>query len=148
MSATTEAIGNIVKHEFEHNGKVYQVSLITQEIKAKYEKAFFRRNRDCLLDMKEILTPEEYQTQVTKLQDDYMTGKFAFESEQGLDFMKQQAGASLIVQLLFNCTEEEVIKLLLERQEDVTNLITLIAKESFPKPPVKEDSKKKIKLKS
>ena len=130
MSVLTEALGGT--HEFIHKGKVYRVSLITQAIKAAYEDRLFAKAKEAALAMRQLMPREDYQAHLRQLNDDYIKGEYAFESARGLEVMQKVPGTVMLCSLLFGIDEMEVLKLVQERQEEVTSLLQLIIKESFP----------------
>ncbi len=119
-------------HEFDHKGKTYTVSLITQNVKLAFEKGLFARAKRAALELRDLLSPEDYLAHVKALNDDYISGQYAFESERGLAAVSTISGMVLLTSLLFGCPEDEVVPILTERKDEVIGLIQMIFKESFP----------------
>ena len=132
MSVLCEALAT--PHEFIHKGKTYKVSLITQEIKAAFERRLFAKAKEAARELKSLMTSEEYQAHLRKLNDEYITGDYAFVSERGLAHIKTVPGMVMLCSLLFDCEEMELIRLVNERQDDVMALIQLVIKGPFPTP--------------
>ena len=130
MSTINECLGT--PHEFTHKGKTYQVSLITQNIKAAFEKRLFARAKEAALTMRDLMTTEDYRQHLKFLNDDYIAGQYAFESDRGIKAVQTINGMVSLCSLLFNVDEQEMLKIIVERKEEVTSLVNLIFKESFP----------------
>ncbi len=132
MSALTECVGTSVPHEFVHRNKTYSVQLITQAVKAGYEKKFFARAKEAAAAMRELMDKADYSKHLKELNDDYISGAYAFESPKGLAALQTVSGMLILCSLLFGCDETELLQLVNERREEVTSLIELLIRESFP----------------
>lgn len=129
MSELTAAVGG--GFEFKQKDKTYHVSLITQKIKAAFEKAQFNRARDAALALKDLMTRDEYLDHLKALNDDFISGAYGLESERGMTFAQSSNGSIVLSSLLFNISEDEMVKLLLECRDEITQLLSLVIKESF-----------------
>ncbi len=122
-------------HEFEHKGKVYKVRLVDQEVKDAYGKALYKKAREAAAGMRELMTPAEYGEHLKRLNDDYIAGKYALESDFGLKMMHNTTGGLLLVSILLGVTEMDAMKVLAERKTDVAGLLDVVLRESFPDVP-------------
>src|SRR5581483_7298486 len=130
MSTISECLAT--PHEFAHKGKTYSVSLITQNVKAAFEKRLFGRAREAASAMRDLMSTEDYRQHLKALNDDYIAGQNAFESERGIKAVQTINGMVSLCSLLFDIDEQEMLKIIVERKEEVTSLVNLIFKESFP----------------
>lgn len=117
--------------EFKHKDKTYQVSLITQKIKSLYEKKQFSRARDAAIMLKECMNSSEYQEHLRELNQSYIRGDYSLDSENGIAYAQTAGGSVLLTSLLFNISEEEMTKLLLEAKAEVMALLSVVISESF-----------------
>lgn len=128
---TADLLGG--KHTFEHNGRRYEVSLITQAVKIKFEQALFARAKAAAREIKDLMDAPGYAAHLKALNDSYISGDYCLESEGGLAFLRSTTGSLTVIGLIFNVDETEALTLLQEREEDVVNLLRLVLCESFPK---------------
>lgn len=118
--------------EFTHKGKNYVCSLVTQSVKAQFEKKLFGRAKDAAKEMRDCCTRDEYLSYLADLNTRYLRGDYAFESPTGLESCKSITGMKLLVSLLFNITEEEALELATDAKEELTQVVSLSIKMSFP----------------
>ena len=131
MSVINECLGGT--HEFRHKDKVYRVSGITQEVKAEFGKRLFARAREAAAEMRELMTPKEYADHLKALSDDYISGEYAFESQRGINAIKTITGMTLLCSLLFSVGEDEMLKVIVEREQDIAALLKVLFVEAFPR---------------
>lgn len=80
MGDVNRALGGGSEIEFE--GKVYTLSPWTYEVQAAYERYIEREAVNALKRMKPLLTDEDYQEQLNKIQQDITIGLYTFGSEK------------------------------------------------------------------
>src|SRR5581483_777209 len=129
MSELTASVGGGLT--FAHKDKTYTVSLITQKVKAAFEKAQFGRAREAALALKDLMDRGEYLAHLKQLNDDYISGAYGLDSERGLNFAQTTNGSILLCSLLFGVSEDEMAQLLLEAKDEITQLMSLVIKQSF-----------------
>lgn len=134
MGTLNEMLGNAgVPHQLEYNGKVYTFSLIDQRIKAAYEKHMYEREKAALTLLRNEYRPEEYEKRLDALTQRYLDNEFSFLSETGLaHFKRSSEGKFFLLSAIAGCTPNELIDLVVARTTEVTALLDLIIKESFP----------------
>lgn len=132
MSCLGEVLGGAVPHQFFHKEKTYKVSLITQAVKLAYERHLYGKAKEAAAGMRELMNGEEYRQHLKELNDSYIMGEYAFESKRGLEYMQTAPGVLALASLLFDTDEMTLMKLVGERPDDVSSLIQLLVKESFP----------------
>lgn len=125
------------KHQFEHRGKTYELSPLTQEIKSDMEKKFFELKKETLKKMKDLYDPDEFRAERKTLENDYLEGNFTPESEKFHSFIKTKNGSLLFASVLFGVTQDQIIQLFAEvevdgRSEDLQDAISLVITESYP----------------
>jgi|ERR1019366_1168180 hypothetical protein len=130
MSAINEALGT--PHEFQHKGKTYHVSLITQAVKAGFEKRLFAKSKEAASTMRELMDKPDYLAHLKSLNDDYIAGEYAFESQRGLSAVKTVQGFVVLMSLLMGIDETEVLAIITERGDELQLLVRMIFLESFP----------------
>src|SRR4051812_30721534 len=99
MSALSKVLGSSVPHEFIHRDKTYKVSCINHAIKCAFERKLFARAKDALAQMKDILTPKEYEDRLDKLNDEYFDGEYSLESVRGQKALQSVQGMLSLVAL-------------------------------------------------
>lgn len=119
-------------HEFEHKGKIYHVSPITYRVRLDFERKQYRSACEAARNMREcdLMTKEEYSGHLQKLNDNYISGQYSLVSDFGAKSLQTPKGIVLLCSLLFNCDENEMLDLMIEREQEVTSLIDIIIKES------------------
>jgi len=119
-------------HEFVHKDKVYKVGLVNQAVKLKFERALFHRAKEAALEMRDLMTPDEYRDHLKQLNDDYIGGQYGMDSPRGLEVLRSVQGGITLVALLFGVDNAEAVQLIMERKDDVTALLQVVLHESFP----------------
>ena len=131
MSELNKALA--APHIYKFKDKEYKVSLVTNRVKAEFEKRMMHKAVQAARDMKTILEPDEYEMMLKKINDDYIAGRYAFESKFSVGAMQNPKGGFLtLCSVLFNTNEEEMYSIILEDTLEVRALIDTIITESFP----------------
>jgi hypothetical protein len=144
MSTLGEVVGG--SHELSHNGVTYKISLITQKVKVQFERHLFAKRKECLLQIKEMMDSKEYADALEQLSKDYMAGLFAFEGKFGVEFIGTEPGQVYLVSLLFGIADEqEALRLIKDKAQEVTSLLRLVIKESYA---ITEEELTEMELKS
>lgn len=146
MSALAEVLGNSAPgHPFVYDGKTYAVSLVDQHVKVGVEKRLMADAREILRMEKEDteMSDDEYSKQRRLLNADYQAGEFAFESERGKRYITTQRGALHLSSLLFQVDEAEMLRLMAARGPEVSALVDLVLRESFPFSPEQREALEK-----
>ncbi len=120
------------EHLFRHNDKEYRVRLVTHDVLLAYERALFTRARDAARELRSCMTPEEYQSHLQRLNDGYMRGEYSLQSELGQATLKTAPGMISLCALLWQVSEDEMLRLLTECGPEVASLLEAVVKESFP----------------
>ena len=137
MSANSEILGNKgTKHSFDFEGKVYEVRYLDKKIKDAFEKNMFKRARDLEAIMYDDgngdVSLEQYQQNLLAINDKFLRGDYAFESENGQAFLVTPAGNLYFTSLMCGCSQEEMIRILTVKGTEVASLLKLVLEESFP----------------
>jgi hypothetical protein len=118
--------------------KTYKVGWITGDVKAAFEEHMFALAVDTTSKMRAAMTGEgEYQSALTKLLDDKLSGWYAIESPTGARFIGTTNGIGWLVCALFSrdgkpIEHNDAIDLLVRRQDEMTTMIRHILHESIP----------------
>jgi len=135
MSALKQALGQDAPvHQFEHDGKTYQVRLMDLTVEMEFEDEMLARARHLLWKEKQLagMGDDEYERRCQRLNDNYLAGEYAFESEHGQRYVKSPKGATFLASLLFQTDIASIRGLLAERGPDVAALIQLVLHEALP----------------
>jgi hypothetical protein len=81
------------------------------------------------MDLADLLHPDDFRERSKALADDYLAGKYALGKGEASDSASLQLMATL-----FGCTTDEAIRLLVARRVEVTELLSVIARESYGEP--------------
>ncbi len=85
------------------------------------------------VEIKKAVPPEEeYQRRLEKLKSNYVAGKYAVVSENGLAHLLTPDGQLYLTQLMIGCTEEEALQIIAAKPVEVPHLINLALEESLP----------------
>jgi hypothetical protein len=106
-------------------------------VKVKFEKRLHARAKEAAKELRDLLTKEEYLEHVGKLNDDFINGKYSFESPAGMESIKATAGMNALASIMFGIPEAEMMKLVTAAADEVTAVMHTAFKMSFPG--VKED---------
>ncbi|MCA1684658.1 MAG: hypothetical protein LC745_01480 [Planctomycetia bacterium] len=118
---------------FDHGGKTYEASYLTQGVKASFEQWIVSRALGMLSQLRAAMAAEEYAEEKAKLLDQVAAGKFGFHGRVSRAAMKTPDGNLAISRLLFGCTEDEMVRLVSERGDDVAAVLELVVQESTPR---------------
>ena len=113
-------------------GKTYTVGLVTQDVKAAYEKELFRKARESVAALRNDLPAEDYRGMMTDLAAKYEAGAFAMEGERGRAMLATPRGSMLVLSLLLGVDEQEVMRVMLADEAQVMAVFRAVLRESFP----------------
>jgi hypothetical protein len=129
-------------HEIEANGKIYQLLPIDQKVKVTYGKKAFLKARSRINELKDEISPDEFNSRMNQVSADYENGEFEFEGKRGLASLRTIKGCSLLISILANVNEDEARSILLQKPNEIQPLINLVIQEAFPDAVIsKEESK-------
>lgn len=118
--------------KLEFNGKVYRPKFIVQAIKAKFESWLKAKVQDEILS----LPPAERELKLELLRehaDNVASGKYGFHTDLAKKAMESPAGGIALLSLVFDCSEEEVMELMLAKGDEAKALLEQVKAQSFPK---------------
>lgn len=113
-------------------GKSYGIGLITQDVKAAYEKELFRKAREAVAALRQDLPAEVYKEMMLELAETFEQGKFAMEGERGQKMLGTPRGSLLVLSLLMGTDEAEVARVLMADEPQVMSVFQAVLRESFP----------------
>jgi hypothetical protein len=116
----------------EFNGKKYTAGLITQRIKAEFEKKLEKKALDAVYSLKSHLEPVEFREAISGVTRDIATGIYSFGSDNSVQAMTTPWGGIVLASLIFNTTEDEVQALMLSEREKFETVMQLVREKSFP----------------
>lgn len=116
----------------EFNGKKYTAGLITQKIKADFEKRLEKKALDAVYSLKSFLEPVEFREAISGVTRDIATGIYSFGSDSSVQAMTTPWGGIILASLIFNTTEDEVQSLMLSEREKFETVMQLVREKSFP----------------
>ncbi len=131
MSSVTTALGaSAPARTFEHAGKVYTISRVSQAMKSALEQWVV----DCeLAAMRKSLTAAEFRDVVREVRADVGKGVYSFYGPRTRAAMASPAGAVKFAALVFGCSEEEMERVAAARKLEVKALLEVTLAESLPK---------------
>lgn len=133
MSINT-ALGNKGQcHKFEHNGKEYTVSYLTQEVKAAMETHLQDKALNLLLKLKGKIPANEWEIKLDKFTEEVVSGEYDFHSELAEKVITKPGGALVLASKLFGIHESAMADLIVERGDDIQALLKVIIAQSAPK---------------
>jgi len=115
---------------FEHAGKVYKVSRLTQAKKTQFEDISKAAAVAAVTRAKDVLTDDEYQEAYDRVMERVAGGTFAFHSPFTQKSLKTHGGVLLLSRVLFGVGEEEMLELFKARGPEVRAVIDLVVRES------------------
>lgn len=129
MSSLTSALATHVPCVL--GEETLQCSLITQAVKAEWEKRRFTKALQGIVMIKSALTPAEYQEQLLALNDAYVRGDYALLNPENFRGLDNPDGLISLFSLLLDKSEDEVTKMVLTYRTEVAACLRLVIKESF-----------------
>jgi len=129
MSELTASLAT--PHTFTHKDKTYTVSLITQEIQAKFEQLQFARACEAAKKLRVCMDKDEYHDHLQSLNENYISGHYSMKSQHGIEFAQSNTGMISLCSLLWGCDEQEMTNLLIACKDEIAALLDLVVKESF-----------------
>jgi len=116
----------------EFNGKKYTAGLITQKVKAEFEKRLEKKALDAVFQMKSYLEPVEFREAISGVTRDIATGVYSFGSESSAQAMTTPWGGIMLAGLIFNTSEDEIQALMMAEREKFEIVMGLVREKSFP----------------
>lgn len=134
----SDTVGNLLNSSGEgsltidFNGKKYTAGLITQKVKAEFEKRLEKKALDSVFSMKDRLEPVEFREAVSSVTRDIASGIYSFGSENSIAALSTPAGALAFASILFSAPENEVQDLMLAENDKFELVMELVREKSFP----------------
>lgn len=116
----------------EYNGKKYTAGLITQKVKAEFEKKLEKKALDSIFVMKAYLEPVEFREAISGVTRDIASGIYSFGSEYCVQALSTPSGALAFASILFNAPENEVQDLMIVENQKFEVVMELVREKSFP----------------
>jgi hypothetical protein len=114
------------------NGKKYTAGLITQKVKADFEKRMEKKALDAVFSLKNYLEPVEFREAISSVTRDIASGAYSFGSELSIASMSTPSGAIALAAALFNAPENEVQSLMMSEKERFEAVMEIVREKSFP----------------
>ena len=116
----------------EYNGKKYTAGLITQKVKAEFEKRMEKKALDSVFSMKDRLEPVEFREAISSVTRDIASGIYSFGSENSIAALSTPSGALAFASILFSAPENEVQDVMLAENERFEAVMEIVRDKSFP----------------
>lgn len=138
MAETVSTIlgGQAAKRWFKHNGKRYTCRPMTLTLKSEIERRLEQTYRNALVGDQNPATrphPEILTFLLRQHQQDVVDGRFAFGGPAHTGWLTTAAGVLATVGVFFGLDDDEAEQLVLERGDEVTQMIDLAIREALPK---------------
>ena len=131
MSSLSAVLGNKgEKIEFEHGGKTWKVSYLTQAKKAAFEQWLKQQAMRAVFAAREFVAPDEYAEALREVSRDAASGTYYFHGEVARRALGTPAGSIALAAVLFGCPEEEMAGLVAARGDDVRAVMDAVVAES------------------
>jgi len=133
-----DTVGNLLNSSgegsltIEYNGKKYTAGLITQKVKAEFEKRMEKKALDSVFSMKDRLEPVEFREAISSVTRDIASGIYSFGSENSIAALSTPSGALAFASILFSAPENEVQDVMLAENERFEAVMEIVRDKSFP----------------
>ena len=134
----SDTVGNLLNSSgegsltIEYNGKKYTAGLITQKVKAEFEKRMERKALDSVFSMKDRLEPVEFREAISSVTRDIASGIYSFGSENSIAALSTPSGALSFASILFSAPENEVQDVMLAENDRFEAVMEIVRDKSFP----------------
>lgn len=116
----------------EYNGKKYTAGLITQKVKAEYEKKLEKKALDSIFKIKDMLDPVEFREAISGVTRDIAAGVYSFGAERCIQSLSTPAGTCMFSSLLFSVPEQEIESLVMAKSDEFKLVMDLVREKSYP----------------
>jgi len=134
----SDTVNNLLNSEgegsltIEFNGKKYTAGLITQKVKADFEKRMEKKALDAVFSLKSHLEPIEFREAISSVTRDIASGAYSFGSDLSIAAMSTPAGAIALSASIFNASESEMQALMMSEKERFEAVMDIVREKSFP----------------
>jgi len=134
----SDTVGNLLNSSgegsltIEYNGKKYTAGLITQKVKAEFEKRMEKKALDSIFSMKDKLEPVEFREAISSVTRDIASGIYSFGSENSIASLSTPSGALAFASILFSAPENEVQDVMLAENDRFEAVMEIVRDKSFP----------------
>lgn len=134
----SDTVGNLLNSSgegsltIEYNGKKYTAGLITQKVKAEFEKRMEKKALDSVFSMKDRLEPVEFREAISSVTRDIASGIYSFGSENSIAALSTPSGALSFASILFSAPENEVQDVMLAENDRFEAVMEIVRDKSFP----------------
>lgn len=134
----SDTVGNLLNSSgegsltIEYNGKKYTAGLITQKVKAEFEKRMEKKALDSIFSMKDRLEPVEFREAISSVTRDIASGIYSFGSENSIASLSTPSGALAFASILFSAPENEVQDVMLAENDRFESVMEIVRDKSFP----------------
>ena len=134
----SDTVGNLLNSSgegsltIEYNGKKYTAGLITQKVKAEFEKRMEKKALDSIFSMKDKLEPVEFREAISSVTRDIASGIYSFGSENSIASLSTPSGALAFASILFSAPENEVQDVMLVENDRFEAVMEIVRDKSFP----------------
>lgn len=134
----SDTVGNLLNSSgegsltIEYNGKKYTAGLITQKVKAEFEKKMEKKALDSIFSMKDRLEPVEFREAISSVTRDIASGIYSFGSENSIASLSTPSGALAFASILFSAPENEIQDVMLVENDRFEAVMEIVRDKSFP----------------
>jgi hypothetical protein len=134
----SDTVGNLLNSSgegsltIEYNGKKYTAGLITQKVKAEFEKRMEKKALDSIFSMKDRLEPVEFREAISSVTRDIASGIYSFGSENSIASLSTPSGALAFASILFSAPENEIQDVMLVENDRFEAVMEIVRDKSFP----------------
>ena len=134
----SDTVGNLLNSSgegsltIEYNGKKYTAGLITQKVKAEFEKRMEKKALDSIFSVKDRLEPVEFREAISSVTRDIASGIYSFGSENSIASLSTPSGALAFASILFSAPENEIQDVMLAENDRFEAVMEIVRDKSFP----------------
>lgn len=123
----SHALGNSgASYSFDHGGKTYAVRHLDQSARAAFEQWLKKSALDTLSAMRGYLSPADLAEREEAFFRASAAGEYSFYGVHAARALETPAGVLRLAAVLFDATDDEIVTLMTERQDDVIRLMKLV----------------------
>jgi hypothetical protein len=106
--------------------------LLGQVEQATFVSRHFAYLRQALEDRRKFISDERFEKEEATLDAARNTGELGVVSERGKAWIQTQAGVECLLSVIFDCSYQVVMEILLQHTEKMKRVIQRVLEESFP----------------
>lgn len=120
--------------------ETFSMSLIKERIRDEFQAGLFDLAKRYVLSMREMVDEDEYRVMLKDLRQEFLSGQYAIDGKQGIEFIQTQAGIIMLIGLLLGVSVEKAKELMINYTDELKSALDVVIVQSMP--PVPKQSPK------